>query len=145
VLATVLLIAVTLIAVVAIAGFVFGLFGSFTSIARVQASVTSCRLNGAAPFHEYCLIILTNTGNSNTIAIGACDLTFGGYTVSGYSGSTLAQAVPPGTSATISADGSTVVYCQAGRGSGAGAGVEITGSVVMANGGDAMFTATAST
>ena len=36
VLATVILIAITLIAAIAVAGFVFGLFGSFTSSATVQ-------------------------------------------------------------------------------------------------------------
>ncbi len=41
VLATVILIAITLIAAIGIAGFVFGLFGSFTSTARVSVSSVS--------------------------------------------------------------------------------------------------------
>jgi len=143
VLATVILIAITLIAAIAIAGFVFGLFGTFTSTARVQASVTSCVLNGAAPNHEYCNLILTNSGNANTNAVGACSLTFGGASYGGYSAATLAAAVSPGAAVTITAGSSATLICQAGSGGGAGAGSQVTGSVILANGGNALFSATA--
>jgi len=65
VLATVILIAITLIAAIAIAGFVFGLFGSFTSSAQVSAQVTSC--TGAT---DTCIVTLTNTGTSNAAVTG---------------------------------------------------------------------------
>ncbi|HXX72938.1 MAG TPA: archaellin/type IV pilin N-terminal domain-containing protein, partial [Candidatus Acidoferrales bacterium] len=94
VLATVILIAITLIAAIAIAGFVFGLFGTFTSTAQVQASVTSCVQNAGGD--ELCNLVLTNSGNANTATTGSCSLTFGGKT---YAGTTAVEAVNSGTSA----------------------------------------------
>jgi len=81
VLATVILIAITLIAAIAVAGFVFGLFGSFTSSAQVSAAVTSCTYTigtGVA----VCNINLTNTGTSNVVANG-CSINIGGVTETG--------------------------------------------------------------
>jgi len=72
VLATVILIAITLIAAIAIAGFVFGLFGSFTSSAQVSASVTSCTQGGAGKA-LVCTVNLTNTGTSN-VAVSGCSI-----------------------------------------------------------------------
>jgi flagellin-like protein len=72
VLATVILIAITLIAAIAIAGFVFGLFGSFTSTAQVQAQVVTCT---AAT--EVCTLSLLNTGTGNTAATG-CSISVSG-------------------------------------------------------------------
>ncbi|MDG6903021.1 MAG: type IV pilin N-terminal domain-containing protein [Nitrososphaerota archaeon] len=74
VLATVILIAITLIAAVAIAGFVFGLFGTFSSSANVQAAVTSASHTGATGV----VLSLTNIGTSNTQISGAGSITFGG-------------------------------------------------------------------
>jgi flagellin-like protein len=72
VLATVILIAITLIAAIAIAGFVFGLFGSFTSSAQVSAQVTSCIAGPAASSanNNVCTVVLTNTGTSNVAVTG---------------------------------------------------------------------------
>jgi len=79
VLATVILIAITLIAAIAIAGFVFGLFGSFTSSAQVSGQVTSCLAynaagGGGAPGthanNNVCTITLTNIGTSNVVVTG---------------------------------------------------------------------------
>jgi flagellin-like protein len=72
VLATVILIAITLIAAIAIAGFVFGLFGSFTSSAQVSAQDTSCV--GAT---DYCKVSLTNSGTSN-VAVTGCSIQIAG-------------------------------------------------------------------
>ena len=74
VIATVILIAITLIAAIAIAGFVFGLFGSFTSNAQVTATAT-CKASGAT-----CVVTLSNTGTANTNVLSA-SITFGGQTV----------------------------------------------------------------
>ena len=133
VLATVILIAITLIAAIAIAGFVFGLFGTFTSTARVQASVTSC-VQVAGPL-EQCNILLTNSGNANTATTGSCSITFGGTTHAG----TIASG------GTITA-GSTLagVTCTNTAGGAATAGSQITGSVILTNGGNALFSASAS-
>src|SRR5271157_1307332 len=72
VLATVILIAITLIAAIAVAGFVFGLFGSFTSSATVTAQVTSC-----TSATGICDVTLTNTGTSN-VAITGCSVQIAG-------------------------------------------------------------------
>src|SRR2546427_11477702 len=79
VLATVILIAITLIAAIAIAGFVFGLFGSFTSSAQVQASVTSCTY---AATIESCTVQATNSGSANTSA-STCSIKVGGASTTG--------------------------------------------------------------
>jgi len=129
VLATVILIAITLIAAIAIAGFVFGLFGTFTSTAQVQASVTDCTYT--AP-NEVCTLVLTNNGNSNTATTGSCSLTYGGVT---YTGTTAVGAVNVG---------STAAACTVAGATDPGAGVQVTGSVILANGGNALFSATAS-
>jgi len=134
VLATVILIAITLIAAVAIAGFVFGLFGTFTSTAQVQASVTSCVPTTATTGPELCSVILTNSGNANAAVTGVCSLTFGGKSYSGTTGA-----------ATVSAGSSASVVCSAGSATAyATSGSQITGSVILANGGNALFSATAS-
>ena len=78
VLATVILIAITLIAAIAIAGFVFGLFGSFTSTARVQIATATIVHSATTPGAGSSLLAL-NTGTSNTIA-NSVSLTFGGQT-----------------------------------------------------------------
>ena len=77
VLATVILIAITLIAAIAIAGFVFGLFGSFTSSAQVSAAVTSCTQPGGAGHALVCTLTLTNTGTSN-VAVSGCSIQVAG-------------------------------------------------------------------
>jgi len=135
VLATVILIAITLIAAIAIAGFVFGLFGTFTSTARVQASVTSCSWTSPS---ETCNLILTNTGNANTFATASCSITTKGATTTG------AYAfAAPSTSLSVPSAGTNTGTCTATIGD-PGAGVQITGSVILANGGNALFSATSS-
>ena len=135
VLATVILIAITLIAAIAIAGFVFGLFGTFTSTARVQASVTSCaQAAGVSPQDEVCNLILTNSGNANTATTGSCSLTFGGHT---YTGATAVGTIVP-------SGGSVAAVCTAGTAADPGAGAQVTGAVIMANGGNALFSSVSS-
>jgi flagellin-like protein len=95
VLATVILIAITLIAAIAIAGFVFGLFGSFTSSPQLTASPASCGESGAAPGDApvgpavaghavACEFNLSNTGTGNAgIPGSACTVSAGGVQVAG--------------------------------------------------------------
>jgi len=134
VLATVILIAITLIAAIAVAGFVFGLFGTFTSTARVQASVTACNYNGIVAGDEACTIILTNSGNSNTATTGSCSITVLGTTHTGVIGG----------GGTVTAGNTLTITCGYVAAAGVGAGVQVTGSVILANGGNALFSATAS-
>jgi len=133
VLATVILIAITLIAAVAIAGFVFGLFGTFTSTAQVQASVTSCTAAAGPVAPETCVVVLTNSGNANTQTTGSCSLTFSGATHTGTTA--IGTSVPSGSSATVNCVAAGVF---------APAGVQVTGSIILNNGGNALFSATAS-
>ncbi len=62
IIATVLIIAVTLIAAVAIGGFVFGIFGSASNTAQVE--VTAVTLGVATTDTQQ--LLLTNTGTVNT-------------------------------------------------------------------------------
>lgn len=79
VLATVILIAITLIAAIAVAGFVFGLFGSFTSSATVTGSVVSCIASTSI-----CNLTLANTGSANAV-VQQASVVFAGttYVISG--------------------------------------------------------------
>ena len=138
VLATVILIAITLIAAIAIAGFVFGLFGSFTSTAQVQASVTSCTQVGAgAGTGETCALVLTNSGNANTATTGSCSLTYGGHTWVGVIGVATLTAGASNNALACDAHGAATQV-------GATSGSQVTGAVILANGGNALFSGTAS-
>lgn len=127
VLATVILIAITLIAAVAIAGFVFGLFGSFTSTAQVQANSPSCTKIALS----VCTIQMSNTGSAST-SVGAgtvLTLVFGGVRDTGTC-----------AAATLTAGAVTTVTCTVVGGvTVPTAGEAFTGSVVLANGGSAAF------
>jgi len=133
VLATVILIAITLIAAIAIAGFVFGLFGTFTKTAAVSASVTSCSYNGT---NEVCDLSMINSGTSNTVANG-CTMTFKGVTAAG-----VLAFVAPSTSLTLTAGATTYISCTGGGD--AGAGNAISGSVATSNGGSVLFSGSSS-
>jgi archaeal type IV pilus assembly protein PilA len=69
VLATVILIAITLIAAVAIAGFVFGLFGSFTSSATLSVSSSQVVCTGTGPWT--CAVHVVNTGSTQGTIVSA--------------------------------------------------------------------------
>jgi len=138
VLATVILIAITLIAAIAIAGFVFGLFGSFTSTARV--SVISTNLNhvvytaGVCTGAPLCTIFFQNTGTSNTnVNVNGLTLTYGGTTCS-----------PTNALTTITAGAASVGVTLTGIG-GCAAGVvgqAFTGSASTSNGAQVPFSGT---
>jgi archaeal type IV pilus assembly protein PilA len=135
VLATVILIAITLIAAVAIAGFVFGLFGSFTSSATIQGAGSYLQANAGgntAPIVITCAagvdpgtadsFDLHNSGTANA-AISSITLTYGG---SSYT------AAPAGvTSVTAGGDLTCVVTNYVGVSS---AGEAWTGNVVFNSG-----------
>jgi len=131
VLATVILIAITLIAAIAIAGFVFGLFGSFTSTARIS-EVSAALVHGTLAAGPTGTITVQNTGTSNAIANNIL-ITWGGTTCS--PGMT-ATTVTAGTTQPLTITG--VGTC-AGMASASAAGEAFTGSVSMSNGGQVPF------
>lgn len=131
VIATVILIAITLIAAIAIAGFVFGLFGSFTSTAQVSVTVVSCTV--ANP--PVCSITLSNSGTANTAVIGTAggfSLTYGGAKYTGICG----------TAPTITAGSTAVASCTATGGVLPVAGEQFVGTVSLTNGGSISLTGT---
>ena len=126
ILATVILIAITLIAAVAIAGFVFGLFGSFTSSAQVSVSVSTCT---GTKSHLDCTFVARNTGSGST-SITGMTATYGA-TVS--PATFTAQQVAAGGTATFSASFPVT---------GLTAGTMVTGGAALANGGTAQWSGT---
>jgi flagellin-like protein len=97
VLATVILIAITLIAAIAVAGFVFGLFGTFTSSAQVSVTTVRCT-TVASPV---CTLTLTNTGTSSTTVIAASGwIKYSGVTSTGITAAWSGGVLTAGTSAT---------------------------------------------
>jgi len=125
VLATVILIAITLIAAIAVAGFVFGLFGSFTSSATVQVtyeSVSHLLTSGT--------INAQNTGTSNT-NLNSLTLTYGGAT-----------CAPTYTVTNPLTAGATTAITVTGLGTCAAAGTAgeaFTGMLFLSNGGQIPF------
>jgi flagellin-like protein len=127
VLATVILIAITLIAAIAISGFVFGLFGTYTNTARVEAISYSC---SGTP--EVCTVGLQNIGTANTALGGSCTLTFGGASYNGVA------AISSGS---LNGGSNAVVTCTGPAGSHASAGSQVEGSILLNNGADILFSA----
>jgi len=127
VLATVILIAITLIAAIAIAGFVFGLFGSFTSSAQVSAQVQLCHHESTGG--DNCRVLLTNTGTSN-VAASACSISISGVATTG---------TVNGTSTTIKASSNQLVSCWVATGAAQTVGAESVGSFAMSNGASVPF------
>jgi flagellin-like protein len=139
VLATVILIAITLIAAIAIAGFVFGLFGSFTSTAQVASTSVnlshglaatglagSCASGGAGGANT---VVFSNTGSASA-TVNSLSLTYGGQTATLALGAAACNVVSGGQmTITLTA------LAAAGT-----AGSQFTGSVAMSNGGQVSFT-----
>ena len=144
IIATVLIIAVTLIAAVAIGGFVFGLFGSSANTGQVgatSASITAGTVTAAAVSVVFTCttpagsqaLIFTNLGSA-TVSVLSLSITFGGNTYSGVApnpcsitaGSTMGLAFTTlaiGVGATLPAAGS-----------------QFSGFIVTSNGAQVVFT-----
>jgi len=137
VLATVILIAITLIAAIAIAGFVFGLFGSFTSSARVQVVSANLAhqifLNPPCTGAPACTVYFQNIGTSNA-NVNSLTLTYGGTTCVPAFGNAV-QIPATGTSTPVTLTG--VGTCAAGT-----AGEAFVGSAALSNGGQVPFSGT---
>jgi len=141
VLATVILIAITLIAAIAIAGFVFGLFGTFTSGARLQASIVSCTHGGAGA--GYCVIDISNTGGASGTVTGCSLYGVAGVESAGASAPTAVAAqvtITAGTAAPGTGVGCTV----AAGGIALTSGSAVSGSLIVASGSPLSFSAIAS-
>ncbi len=133
VIATVILIAITLIAAIAIAGFVFGLFGSFTSVARLSVSTTNIA-SGTTPSGT---ITIQNTGTANA-AIDSISLVYGGVTYT-YTYTTPAGPVTAGSSYTLTLPPTGTSPWALGA---ATSGETFSGSLAASNGGSISFTGT---
>ena len=129
VLATVILIAITLIAAIAISGFVFGLFGTYTNTARVEAISYTCT---GTPI--VCTVGLQNIGTANTVPSGSCTLSTGGTNYNGVA------AVSSGS---LNGGSSAVVTCTGPGGSHAAVGTQVAGSILLNNGANILFSANA--
>jgi len=129
VLATVVLVAITLVAATAIAGFIFGLMGTFTSTAQVAAGPSSC---SGTP--EVCTISLQNTGSANVGITGVCNVRFGGNNF-------LSTAAI--LSGNLNAGNTASIGCTTPGSAHATSGTQIVGSVSLGNGAYVQFVATA--
>ena len=152
VLATVILIAITLIAAIAIAGFVFGLFGSFTSTAQLSASNVSCTGPIAA---IVCDLQVSNTGSSN-VAITGATLKFADATAGSVTTSAVTLVATTAPIAACAAFPCTLLAGQSGTisitfdgtlgtpntGTLPVAGSSLTGSLSLSNGGTAQYSGT---
>ena len=137
VLATVILIAITLIAAIAVAGFVFGLFGSFTSTARVTVSYSvMVHLAAGGVAASGSSILVLNTGTSNTYATGLT-LTYGGQTCTeAVAATTITAGASPGVNLAVTppASGGCTTVATVGQ--------SYVGSLSLANGGQVPFSGT---
>jgi len=130
ILATVILIAVTIVAATSIAGFVFGLLGTFSSSATVSATPVSCT---GTP--ESCILFASNTGAGSTAITGVCQLTFGGSSYLGTA-TIISGSLNGGSTARISCVSNTA-------GSHAAAGSQVSGYFIIGNGAEVLFSASA--
>lgn len=144
--ATVLIVAATLIAFAAVAGYVFGIFGSASSTANV--AVNSISLAGGAGTGGK--VTLTNTGTGST-SISDVSLTYSGQTCLLSTTGTYSPVLPQliGAAGTTGANGATqtLTYTLTAAGKYCGSvvatsGVAFNGYVVLANGEQATFTGT---
>jgi flagellin-like protein len=152
IIATVLIIAVTLIAAVAIGGFVFGIFGSASSSAQVQvtsqnliaadllssdtAAAPTCSVTGAAND-----VTLTNTGTAATTVTGIT-ITWAGA-VNSFSVATCTVAAAGNAGATTNGNPISILFGLANQlTTTAVTGQTYTGTVTLGNGAVLLFTGT---
>ncbi|MDE1854204.1 MAG: type IV pilin N-terminal domain-containing protein [Thaumarchaeota archaeon] len=145
IIATVLIIAVTLIAAVAIGGFVFGLFGSSTNTAQISAVNAALSSTGTVTPNTFTVACATaasttagvgniqfsNSGSANA-AITTVSLTYGGKTYS---------SAAPTSGCTVTA-GSSLYITISVYPAALTSGQQFTGFVVTNNGAQVVFTGT---
>ncbi len=154
IIATVLIIAVTLIAAVAIGGFVFGIFGSSSNSSEVQVTsialtaalinagsgTTSCQTGSIANS-----LGLSNTGTS-AASVTAATITYGGSVYTWNLVSLGCSVTPAGETGSLSV-GNPLYLTLSGAASpafpgGASSGASYTGTVTMSNGAILIFAGT---
>jgi len=118
VIATIILIAITIVIAVAVAGWVFGLFKSYSGGPAVQILASSSSCSGGAT--ASCSIVVDNTGN-NAVQVNSVLLNGNPVTLStpqtisaGAQGSTISFSVP--TSITLSTGETVTVVLQLSNG-----------------------------
>jgi flagellin-like protein len=148
IIATVLIIAVTLIAGMAIVGYVFGIFGSSSSTPEV--SVTSANLAAASfpaggPSGTLTCVTTNPTAPFLTLVnTGTAAGTVTGLTIT-WSGSTASWAAPAGCTIGAAGSASATLYTEFNAprlGTAAAPGATFSGSVTLSNGANLLFTNT---
>jgi hypothetical protein len=126
VIVTLFLIVVVIVSSVMVAGFLFGIMGTYAASPEVAASVTSCSPSVSG---EVCTIHLTNIGASNVATTGSC-----------YEGSKQGLVASGGT---VPAGGALTVSCSV-AGVKVSSGDLVVGSVALGNGAPVYFATRAS-
>jgi flagellin-like protein len=129
VLATVILIAMTLISAISVGGFVFGLFGNYANTAQVQAQLGSCSHTGTT-----CTLTLYNSGSANTSILTGADC----LSVK-YAGQTAVATSCSASTTTVVAGGSLLVTATFGSSFTATAGEQLSGQISLENGAIVLF------
>jgi len=140
IIATLTLVAITLVAAVAIGGFVFGVFGSQTSTPQVSVtyvyipstvenSTLTVTANQTEAGDNYGVIMVQNVGAAN-VGISGVSLTYAGST-----------AYAPLTSVTLESGKTQTIYITS-LPQEAVAGQQFTGAVILSNGVQVPFTGT---
>ena len=154
IIATVLIIAVTLIAAVAIGGFVFGIFGSSSSTAQVSVTsqnlVAADNLLGGSTFTFTCStlgaannLVLTNTGTAATTVTGVT-ITWAGSvnSLTPTNSCTVAAAGNVGATSNGNPISLNILTTNKLATASAVTGQTYTGTVTMGNGAVLLFTGT---
>jgi len=138
--ATVLIVAATLVAFAAVAGYVFGILGTGSNTANVTVTSVSLSAHGVATNGT---ITFANSGTATTQVPKDAVLSLS------YGGTSCAYSNTNGASVAITGGGGTANLAVKGVASGAfctgtnaAAGESFTGSVALANGEPATFTGT---
>ena len=116
------LVVASLVASLALSGFLFGTLGYFSHPAEVAASTASCVSTGA---NETCSVELVNVGSGDTTTSTVCTL-----------GNASGQVTSAGV---IPAGGSREVRCKV-IGVATSSGAIVSGTIPLANGGTVYFT-----
>ena len=144
VLATVVLIAITLISAISIAGFVFGLFGSFSNSAQILGIQTSMSAGDATKATGLTSATCSATGGADYVAFrntGTQSATINSFALT-YEGQTF-SALPSGAGAcTLVAGGATVfvnLVFTGATGKLVSSGTQYVGTISASNGGASAY------
>lgn len=146
--ATVLIIAATLIAFAAVLGYIFGIFGSSANTANISASSPSISHSFTAETSypttaaTYGTIVLSNTGTANT-TVSSGTISFGSHTFALLVGSSGTASCTSATPCTVGSGKSFTLYVYINAGTTtATSGEAFNGVIDLANGEQASFTGT---